>query len=136
LIYIDTSVILSYIDEADPNHGRAFKLIESLSSERVVSRLVIAELVSVYSRAGLEEPLPLAIYSVKVIGASEIDVDFGEVLRNAIVKAPALKLRTLDLLHIIACEAAGCEEFATLDSDILRKSEVIDRELGIEVITV
>jgi len=61
-------VIVSYIDEADPNHERALKLIESLNNERVVSKLVIIELTSVYSRAGLEEPLPLAVYSVKVVG--------------------------------------------------------------------
>lgn len=61
-------------------------------------------------------------------------MDFGEVLRKAILKA-ILKLKTLDLLHVIACKTAGCERFATLDSDIFRRSEVIGR-LGIEVITI
>ena len=64
-----------------------------------------------------------------------VEVDFSEVLRNAVVKAPILKLRTLDLLHITVCRIAGCEEFATLDSSIIRKSEVISRELGIKVVS-
>jgi predicted nucleic acid-binding protein len=29
--YVDTSVIVSYIDEADPNHERALALVEGLS---------------------------------------------------------------------------------------------------------
>jgi hypothetical protein len=66
------------------------------------------ELVSVYSRAGLEEPLPLAMYSLKRIKAKIVEVDFNEILRISIVKAPILKLRTLDLLHIITCKVAGC----------------------------
>jgi len=135
LIYIDTNVIVSYIDEADPNHGRALKLMKSLSSDRAVSMLTLVELASIYSRTGLEEPLPLAMYSVKSTGANVVKVDFSEVLRNAIIKAPILKLRTLDLLHITACRIAGCEEFATLDSSIIRRSEVINRELGIKVVS-
>jgi len=58
LIYIDTNVIVSYIDEADPNHGRALKLMESLSSGRVVSRLTLVELASIYSRTGWRSHFP------------------------------------------------------------------------------
>ncbi|MCS7366646.1 MAG: type II toxin-antitoxin system VapC family toxin [archaeon YNP-WB-062] len=133
MIYIDTNVIISYIDEADPNHGKALKLVEGLSGDRVVSRLTLAELVSVYSRAGLEDPLPLAMYSLKRIKAKIVEVDFNEILRIAIVKAPILKLKTLDLLHIITCKVAGCGEFATMDSSIIGKSEVIGGELGVRV---
>jgi predicted nucleic acid-binding protein len=134
LIYIDTNVIISYIDEADPNHGKALKLVEGLSGDRVVSRLTLAELVSVYSRAGLEEPLPLAMYSLRSIKAKIVEVDFNEILRIAIVKAPILKLRTLDLLHIITCKMVGCGEFATMDSSIIGRSEVIGGELGVRIV--
>jgi predicted nucleic acid-binding protein len=133
--YVDTSVIVSYIDEADPNHERALALVKGLSGGRVVSKLTLVELASVYSMAGLEEPLPLVVYSVRSVGAEVVEVDFSEALRDAIVKAPTLKLRTLDLIHIMACRSAGCKEFVTLDSDIAGRAGVIDRELGIKVVS-
>ncbi|MEM3984336.1 MAG: hypothetical protein QW630_07445 [Sulfolobales archaeon] len=48
------NLIVSYIDEADPNHEKA------------------VELVSVFSRAGLEEPVALALYSVRSIKADMV----------------------------------------------------------------
>jgi predicted nucleic acid-binding protein len=86
--YVDTSVIVSYIDEADPNHERALALVKGLSGGRVVSKLTLVELASVYSMAGLEEPLPLVVYSVRSVGAEVVEVGFSEALRDAIVKAP------------------------------------------------
>jgi hypothetical protein len=49
--------------------------------------LTLVELASVYSRAGLEEPLPLVMYSVRSVGAEVVEVDFSEVLKGSIVKA-------------------------------------------------
>ncbi|MCC6056842.1 MAG: PIN domain-containing protein [Desulfurococcaceae archaeon] len=60
-IYIDTNVTISFVDEADPNHGKALKLVNKLSRDRVASMLTLVELTSVYSRAGLEKPLALAV---------------------------------------------------------------------------
>jgi len=122
VIYLDTCVSVSFVDEADADHPRALRLLERLGKERVVSRLTLLELASVYSRAGLKEPLPLAVYSVRAVGARVVDLDFNEVLREAFVKAPLLKLRSLDLLHLV-------------DAGIAGRSEVISRELGIRVVT-
>lgn len=47
-VYIDTCVIVSYVDEADPNHERALRLVEGLDRERFVSMLSLVELASVY----------------------------------------------------------------------------------------
>jgi hypothetical protein len=46
-----------------PGHEKARMLVESLGGDRIVSRLTLVELVSVHSRAGLEEPVLLAIYT-------------------------------------------------------------------------
>jgi predicted nucleic acid-binding protein len=134
-VYIDTCVIVSYVDEADPNHERAVRLVEGLGGERFVSMLSLVELASVYSRAGLGEPLPLAVYSVRAVGGRVAGLDFNKVLREAFERAPALKLRTLDLLHLVACRAAGCEEFATLDAGVAGRADAVSRELGVRVVT-
>jgi len=136
LIYIDTNVIISYVDELDSNHEKARMLVESLGGDRIVSRLTLVELVSVYSRAGLEEPVTLAVYSIDSVKARMVDVNFNYVLEAAVRKAHTLKLKTLDLLHVITCKASGCFGFATLDLDIVKKADVIEKELGIRVITV
>jgi hypothetical protein len=66
----------------------ALALVKGLSGGRVVSKLTLVELASVYSMAGLEEPLPLVVYSVRSVGAEVVEVGFSEALRDAIVKAP------------------------------------------------
>ncbi|RLE90825.1 MAG: VapC toxin family PIN domain ribonuclease [Thermoprotei archaeon] len=136
MIYLDTSLIISYVDEEDPHHANAEEFVESLGSEkRVISPLVLVELASVYSRASLENPLQLAFYSVELVRAELMDIDFNEVLKQSLMLAPKLKLRTLDLLHIVACHVAKVEKFATLDKEITSKSEAISNLLRIKVLT-
>ena len=136
MIYVDTSLIISYMDLKDPNHRRAEKIIDNISSEKkVASMLVLVELASVYSRAGLEKPLELALYSLELIGAEVAEVDYNEALKRAFKMAPALNMRTLDLLHIMVCSLIKADKFATLDQEIIRKSNVILEALGIKVLT-
>lgn len=49
-------LVISYIDELDPKHDDAAKLLGALKGSRVASRLILLELVSVFSRAGLSDP--------------------------------------------------------------------------------
>ena len=137
MIYLDTCVIVAAIDELDPNHEKALSLLARIENMRkVVSRLTLVELASVFSRAKIEEPIALAIYAVKRVGAEVLDIDFNEVLTKAFRYAPGLRLRTLDLLHIVACSLCGARAFATLDKDIVSKSSVIEEMLGIEIYTI
>jgi predicted nucleic acid-binding protein len=133
--YIDTSVIISFVDEKDSNHEKALRLINKLPKDRATSMLTLVELASVYSRAGLEKPLALALYSIDVVNARIIDIDFNTVLRKALTYAQQLRLRTLDLLHIVTASTIGCKKFATFDSEIIRRSNAIASALGIEVVT-
>jgi len=64
---IDTDVIISFVDEKDPNHEKALRLVNKLPKDRATSMLTLVELASVYSRARLEKPLALALYSIDVI---------------------------------------------------------------------
>lgn len=137
MIYLDTSLIISYVDERDPRHADAEEFVKSLGSEKsVISQLVLVELASVYSRADLENPLQLALYSIELMGAENVDVDFSEVLKQAFKLAQKLKLRTLDLLHIVTCHLIKAEKFATLDKEIVNKSEIIRDLLSIEILTI
>ena len=134
--YIDTSVIISFVDEKDSNHEKALRLINKLPKDRATSMLTLVELASVYSRAGLEKPLALTLYSIDVVNARIIDdIDFNTVLRKALTYAQQLRLRTLDLLHIVTASTIGCKKFATFDSEIIRRSNAIASALGIEVVT-
>jgi predicted nucleic acid-binding protein len=135
-VYLDTNIVIANIDEKDPNHNSVVKLLGSISDRKFVSRLTLVELASVYARAGLENPVALAMYSVEKAGAGIAGVDFNEVLEKAVLHAERLRLRTLDLLHVVVSSILGCKALFTLDTDIISKSEEIKKELDITVITV
>ncbi len=130
-MYVDTNVIIPFMDEADPNHERAVKLLKG--SSKVSSFLTLVELASVYSRAELNDPQALAIYSMKEAGVKVSEVGFREILKEAFRVADKIKLKTLDLLHVASCLLMGEKEFLTFDGDILKKRKELE-ELGIEVI--
>jgi predicted nucleic acid-binding protein len=88
---IDTDVIISFVDEKDPNHEKALRLVNKLPKDRATSMLTLVELASIYSRAGLEKPLALALYSIEVVNAGTADVDFNSVLKTAFTYAQKLK---------------------------------------------
>lgn len=133
MIYLDTSVIISFVDEMDVNHDVAKRLLEEYNDDKIVSWLTVVELSSVYSRADMKSSPSLALYSIRKVGAEIVDLDMNELLREAFRLSPMLKLRTLDLLHISACKIANCGFFMTLDNGIKSSSKEIGM-LGIKVI--
>ena len=136
MIYIDTNVIISYVDEKDPKHDKVAAMSMQLDEERVVSQLTLLELASIYARAELEKPIPLAMYSIKRFGASIVETDLSIIVKETLRHVPMLKLKTLDLLHITIARAIGAKSIATLDEDIAKKADVIKDIMGIEIITV
>jgi len=64
-VYPDTYIVIANIDEKDPNHNSVVKLLGGISGRRLVSRLTLVELAPAYTRAGLENPVALAMYSVE-----------------------------------------------------------------------
>jgi hypothetical protein len=48
----------------------------------------------------------------------------------------ALRLKTLNLLHITAAKAIRANSIATLDKDIAKKTDVIENTMGIKIITI
>ena len=135
MIYIDTNVIISYVDEKDPNYDKVVAMSMQLDRERVVSQLTLLELASICARAELEKPIPLALYSIKRFGASIVEADLNIVMKESLRHVPTLRLKTLDLLHITIAKTIGAKSIATLNKDIAKKANVIKDTMGIEVIT-
>ncbi len=90
---------------------------------------------SVYSRAGIEDPVAVAIYSVEKAGVEIVDVDFNNMLTVALELSSVTKLRTLDLLHVTACKLIGAKRFVTFDEDIVAKLSDVKEKLGIEAVS-
>ena len=135
MIYLDTNIIISYVDELDSKQGDAKSLLSKLEGNRAVSRLTLAELASVFSRAGLDSPMALALYSIEQSGAKVVDVDFSDIIIKALKLAGELRLRTLDLFHPVIGAEIRAEIFATFDENIINKSEDIHRLLKVRIVS-
>ena len=136
MIYIDTNVIVSFINDSDSLHGAAKQLLDLIGEERVVSQLVMVELYSVFSRVlGINgaELDALVEYSLVKTNTRLKHVDCERVVSNAINYAGLLRLRALDLMHVIAARVLGARGIASFDNDIARKKQVIRRVLGLHV---
>jgi len=125
---------MSIVDELDQNHILALELLKRVEAEdKAVSKITLLELASVYSRAGLENPLALAHYSIKKVGGKILDTDLNKMSDEAFRLAPTIKLKTLDLLHIAACKTLKIKKIVTFDEDMISKKNAIE-EIGIEVV--
>lgn len=135
MIYLDTSVIIAYMDKKDPNHLNSEDLMKIIKNEdKVVSELTKIELASVFSRGNIRDPQAFAIYSIREVGATIIKVDFNKILLEAFKLSSALKLRTLDLLHVSACKISKISRFATFDKNIIAKRKELEK-INIKIIT-
>ncbi len=135
MIYLDTNVLISAVDKKDQLHLKALKLLDKYSgSKRIISELTLAELACVYTRAGFEDSLAYAIATAKSLNAEIIKVDYNMLLRRAFRLSSELKLKTLDLLHIVTAIMVNAEYFATFDKDIIKKRETI-KKYGLVVVT-
>ncbi len=137
MTYLDTNVIVSYINEKDPLHEKALKVVNSLN-KRTISKLVVLELYSVFSRvSGLQglELDALVEYSIEATKSELKDVDLNEAFSLAMEYSGALKLKTLDLLHVIIASMID-DSIATFDNDIIKREKEILKLLGIRVVKI
>ncbi|BBG23285.1 type II toxin-antitoxin system VapC family toxin [Sulfuracidifex tepidarius] len=118
--YIDTSVALALVNEKDPNHDMAIKVYPR-DRERIVSKLVLAELYSVSSRRvklSDEELEALVNYTLNKCKCEIEEVDFDKVIDLALKVSNKVKLKTLDLLHLSASILLE-SEILSLDKEII-----------------
>jgi len=135
VIYLDTNILISAIDEKDPLHLKALELLNKYNRvKRIISELTLVELASVYSRAGFEDSLAYALATIKSLDAEIIEIDYNKVLKKAFRYSREFKLKTLDLLHVVTAIMVNAEYFATFDKDIIGKKEII-RKYGLTIVT-
>jgi predicted nucleic acid-binding protein len=133
--YVDTNVILSYLNANDTNHSRAINLWNTADS-KITSIIAVLELRSVLARTtGLTvEETEAYVEYLPEIGIHVPDIDMNEVLNGAAEIAPGIRMRTLDLLHISACIEMNAGTFITLDYEFVEKRHVLS-DLGISVVS-
>lgn len=131
--YLDTNVIIAYMNENDVNHSRALRALEG-SSEMITSPIAELELKSVLSRTTdlTENDVEAYVDYTREINVSIPEIDMNSVFRNAEEISYKIKMKTLDLLHLSACLALNATVFVTFDKEFAEKKKRI-REIGIEV---
>ena len=164
MAYVDTNVIIAKYVPADKLSGRATAFLES-RDRKIASPVSVIELAAVISRidSNLEGPPELlqetprrrvrtlvefmirdsglflaslpAQARIKVAGALlSVPIEY----HNCIRLAHALKLKTLDLVHLAYADSLrkwghDIDSFVTFDVDIIERSAAIYEELGIEI---
>ena len=124
--YIDTNVIISFLNQRDVNHARAMEALKN-SGEMVTSPVTVLELKSVLSRTtdlGVDEIEAFADYLPEIdIKVPEVDMD--RVISNAIEIAIKIRMKTLDLLHLSASMMLKADEFITFDREFSEREKEI-----------
>ena len=132
--YIDTNILISYIDKNDPKHSIAEQLLNEYSN-KIISELNIIEMKSVLSRSNLmEEQIDALIdylFLKNDIKIKPIDINKSIMKGNEVVDI--LKLKTLDLLHIVNAILVKVDKFITFDKDFVNKKNMIEN-YSIEII--
>ena len=119
--YIDTSLAIALANEKDPNHEMAIKMYPK-DGKKVVNKLVLAELYSVYSRrmkVSDEELEALVNYTLNKCKCEIEEVDFDKVIDFAVKISNKVKLKTLDLLHL-SISIILQSEILSLDEEIMK----------------
>lgn len=157
--YIDTSVIVSALDPADPSSINSIEVLRK--REKVVSELVITELNSVMLRKGnfvnLMSELPgdrnsssyaaityiLQRFDILYLPVQQIQIEtplgkYNNIVAFAIELANKVPMRTLDLLHLsyassIANLTRSEIEFVTRDREFELYNTEINDEVGIKI---
>ena len=159
--YVDTSVIVAALDPTDPRRERAKDALEE-ESYKVVSELVLAELASVLSRRGdvvsslahrLGLSTELTIVAVllyllrrfnlkyRAVESRARTLPFGKAsapTATAMELSAALKLKTLDLLHVaymklLKDQGEPIFTLKTADADFKEAEEQLKSAVGVSV---
>lgn len=125
--YIDTNVIIAFINNRDSNHARALKIF-NYRNRKVTSMIAVLELKSVLSRTtklSFDEIEAFVDY-LPEINVEVPEVDANKIIRYATDIAVRIRMKTLDLLHISASMIIGADAFITFDREFIEKEKEIE----------
>ena len=131
--YIDTNVIISFLNSRDINHEKALKILNH-DGEMVTSPVAILELKSVLCRTTTLDTDEIEAF-VDYLHEINIEVpmiDMNKVISNAIEIAVNIRMKTLDILHLAAGVVLNVDDFITFDREFLEKEKEIEN-IGLRV---
>ena len=131
--YIDTNVIISFLNSRDINHEKALKTLNHVS-EMVTSPVAILELKSVLCRTTTLDTDEIEAF-VDYLHEINIEVpmiDMNKVISNAIEIAVNIRMKTLEILHLAAGVVLEVDGFITFDREFLEKEKEIEN-IGLRV---
>ncbi len=133
--YIDTNVIISYLNKNDVNHSRALKILDN-GDKMITSMIAILELRSVLSRTtNLDgDEIEAFVDYLPEIKLEVPELDMNTVFSNASEIAIRIRMKTLDILHLSASVLLSASNFVTFDGEFTEKENEIAR-IGLRIIT-
>ena len=131
--YIDTNVIISFLNSRDINHEKALKTLNH-DSEMVTSSVAILELKSVLCRTTTlnTDEIEAFVDYLNEINIEVPMIDMNKVISNAIEIAVNIRMKTLDILHLAAGVVLEVDDFITFDREFLEKEKEIEN-IGLRV---
>ncbi len=102
----------------------------------VTSQLAVVELYSIFSQVMNVSDIELEAlvnYVIRKCGIEVSTIEWDELYTQSLNYANKLKLRTLDLLHVIAAYSLGAKILVTFDKDIINKGKLVKELLGIKI---
>ena len=126
LNYIDTNVIISFLNIRDVNHARAVKVFDN-KDQMITSPVTVLEIKSVLSRSTnlSEDEIEAFIDYLPEINVAVPEVNMDKIINNSIEIAVRVRMKTLDILHISASMMLEADTFVTFDSEFTAKEKEI-----------
>jgi predicted nucleic acid-binding protein len=133
LNYIDTNVIISFLNNRDINHEKALKTLNH-DSEMVTSPVAILELKSVLCRTTTlnTDEIEAFVDYLHEINIEVPMIDMNKVISNAIEIAVNIRMKTLDILHLATGVVLNVDDFITFDREFIEKKKEIEN-IGLRV---
>jgi len=132
--YVDTNVIISYLNKNDVNHSRALKIMNN-SNSTITSMIAVLELRSVLSRTTNLDADEIEAF-VDYLQEMQVEIpklDMNAVFSDASEIAIRVKMKALDVLHLSASVLLNASNFVTFDDEFREKEKEISA-IGLKVI--
>jgi len=81
------------------------------------------------------EELHESLYGILFVDVMNFNLSFENIWREIPYAFALLQLGVADIMHILIAKHIGCKYFASFDSDFQRVRDLVERGMGIEILT-